>query len=59
MKDDFDNGMGMPEDELPGGSAMPDIGGVGGAEEGESDAGVAGVGAARLDGVFGFHFHAS
>jgi hypothetical protein len=42
MQDDFDSGMGMPDDELAGGSAMSDIGdaGLGGAEgEGEGEAG--------------------
>ena len=40
MQDDFDSGMGMPDDELAGGSAMSDIGeaGLGGAE-GEGEAG--------------------
>ena len=40
MKDDFDSGMGVPDDELAGGSAMSDLGdaGLGGADgEGEGD----------------------
>ena len=43
MQDDFDNHMGLPEDELTGGSAMSDAGelGIGGMED-EIDAGAPG-----------------
>jgi len=37
MKDDFDNGMGLPDDELTGGSAMSDTGEAGGPAETELD----------------------
>ena len=38
MDDDFDNGMGMPDEELPGGSALSDTGDVGAGDEGDADA---------------------
>ena len=40
MQDDFDSGMGMPDDELAGGSAMSDMGEAGhGGAEGEGEGG--------------------
>jgi hypothetical protein len=38
MQDDFDNGMGLPDDELGGGSAMSDMGEHGAGHEGETEA---------------------
>ena len=35
MDDDFDNGMGMPDEELPGGSALSDTGDIGAGDEGD------------------------
>jgi len=37
MQDDFDNGMGLPDDELTGGSAISDMGEAGGPAEPELD----------------------
>jgi hypothetical protein len=38
MQDDFDNGMGLPDDELGGGSAMTDTGEHRAGHEGEAEA---------------------
>ena len=35
MQDDFDHEMGIPDDELTGGSTMSDMGDAGGAEGGD------------------------
>ena len=37
MQDDFDSGLGMPEDELTGGTATPEMG-AGGGSEGPAEA---------------------
>jgi hypothetical protein len=36
MDDDFDNGLGMPDEELPGGSALSDTGDIGAEHEGDA-----------------------